>query len=410
MQIYLVGGAVRDNLLGNPVQEQDWVVVGATPQEMLDLGYRPVGKDFPVFLHPKTHEEYALARIERSTGRGYTQFVCDASPRVTLEEDLLRRDITINAMAQTSDGKIIDPFGGQEDLKNKILRHVSPAFSEDPVRILRVGRFAARYGFEIAPETWHLMRDMVRAGEVNALVPERVWQELVRALGEVQPQRFFEVLRGCGALEILFPEIDVLFGVPNPPKWHPEIDTGIHVMMVLTQAARLSPEPIVRFAALLHDLGKGKTPMAEWPSHHGHEELGIPLVKAMATRYRIPRDFMELALLATQYHGHCHQAFELKPSTVVKLLEHVDAFRRPARFVQLLLACEADSRGRPGSENQPYPQAEYLLRMQSVAAQVSIQPLLDRGLQNGALGDALHQERVNAVKKIMGKKNGKKNP
>jgi tRNA nucleotidyltransferase (CCA-adding enzyme) len=405
MQIYLVGGAVRDNLLGNPVQERDWVVVGATPQEMLALGYRPVGKDFPVFLHPQTHEEYALARIERSTGKGYTKFVCDASPHVTLEEDLLRRDITINAMAQTPDGKIIDPFGGQQDLKNKLLRHVSPAFSEDPVRILRVGRFAARYGFDIAPETWHLMREMVRSGEVNALVPERVWQELVRALGEPQPQRFFEGLRECGALEILFPEIDVLFGVPNPPKWHPEIDTGIHVMMVLTQATRLSPEPIVRFAALLHDLGKGVTPMSQWPSHHGHEELGIPLVKAVAARYRIPRDFVDLALLTSQHHGSCHKAFELKANTIVKLLEHVDAFRRPARFEQLLLACKADCRGRPGSEEQPYPQAPYLLAMQQVAAQVSVQLLLERGLQDKALGEALHQERVNAVKKNIHDKN-----
>ncbi len=401
MKIYLVGGAVRDALLNNPIHERDWVVVGANPQEMLDLGYRQVGKDFPVFLHPKTHEEYALARTERKTGRGYTQFSCDASPHVTLEEDLLRRDITINAMAQTDDGNIIDPFNGQQDLKNKILRHVSPAFAEDPVRILRIGRFAARYGFDIAPETWLLMRQMVREGEVDALVPERVWQEMSRALGEPQPQRFFEVLRTCGALAILLPELDALYGVPNPARWHPEIDSGIHTLMVLEQAARLSTEPVVRFAALLHDLGKGMTPMAGWPSHHGHEALGVPLVKAIAKRYRIPHEYADLAVLVTQYHGHCHDMLKQKPSTVLKLLEHLDAFRRPARFEQFLLACEADARGRPGFENREYPQSTQLQELYRAAASVSIQPLLDRGLENKALGDALHQARVTAIKNLV---------
>jgi tRNA nucleotidyltransferase (CCA-adding enzyme) len=397
MQIYLVGGAVRDALLNNPVHERDWVVVGATPQEMLDLGYRQVGKDFPVFLHPKTHEEYALARTERKTGRGYTQFSCDASPHVTLEEDLLRRDITINAMAQTSDGNIIDPFNGQHDLKNKILRHVSSAFAEDPVRILRIGRFAARYGFDIAPETWLLMRQMVREGEVDALVPERVWHEMSRALGEPQPQRFFEVLRACGALAILLPELNALYGVPNPPRWHPEIDSGVHTMMVLEQAARLSSEPVVRFAALLHDLGKGMTPMSGWPSHHGHEALGVPLVKAIAKRYRIPHEYADLAILVTQYHGHCHDIPKQKPSTVLKLLEHLDVFRRPLRFEQFLLACEADARGRPGFENREYPQSKQLQELYRAAASVSIQPLLDRGFANKALGEALHQARSEAL-------------
>ncbi|MFU8797567.1 MAG: multifunctional CCA addition/repair protein [Gammaproteobacteria bacterium] len=400
MKIYLVGGAVRDNLLGNPVQERDWVVVGSTPQEMLELGYRQVGKDFPVFLHPKTHEEYALARTERSTGRGYAQFSFDVSPSVTLEEDLLRRDITINAMAQTPEGKIIDPYNGQADLHHKIIRHVSAAFAEDPVRILRVGRFSARYAFTLASETRQLMRNMVRAGEIDALVPERVWQELSRALGEPYPEKFFEVLRECGALKILFPEINTLYGIPNPPKWHPEIDTGIHTMMVLTQAVRLSLEPVVRFAALLHDVGKGVTPMSDWPSHHNHEALGVPLVKALILRYRIPREFAELAVMVVQHHGHCHGILAMKPSTIIKLLEQLDAFRRPARFEQFLLACEADSRGRPSFEDHAYPQADYLRTMYHAANKVIVQSLLEKGFQGKALGDALHQARIDAIKAV----------
>jgi len=320
-----------------------------------------------------------LARTERKIGPGYSGFTCYAAPDVTLEDDLQRRDITINAMAQDTDGQIIDPYGGQQDLANKILRHVSPAFAEDPVRILRVARFAARYGFKIAEETWILMRSMVRAGEVNALVAERVWQEVQRALGEPQPQRFFETLRTCGALAILFPELDQLYGVPNPPGWHPEIDTGIHTMMVLEQAARLSPEHIVRFAALLHDLGKGITPASAWPKHHGHEETSVPLIQAMAKRYRIPQNYKELAILVARYHTHCHKVEELKPSTLLSTLEHLDAFRRPERFEQFLLVCKADARGRTGFEDAPYPQADYFHHAWEAANGVSVQPLLEQG-------------------------------
>lgn len=404
MDIYLVGGAVRDQLLGEPIAERDWVVVGATPQQLIEQGYRQVGKDFPVFLHPKTQEEYALARTERKIGKGYTQFACYAAPDVTLEQDLLRRDLTINAMAQDSGKHIVDPYGGQEDLKNRILRHVSPAFAEDPVRILRVARFAARYarlGFHIAPETLELMRSMVEAKEVDALVPERVWQELQRGLLEPDPQQFFIVLRECGALAVLFPELDQLYGVPNPPKWHPEIDTGIHIELVLKQAALLSPEGPTRFAAALHDIGKGLTPPAEWPSHHGHEEAGVPLVKQLCKRYRAPRDYQALALLVVRYHGDIHRALELRPSTLLNILDAVDAFRRPVRFQQFLLACEADARGRPGFEHQAYPQRERFLQAYQAAEAVSVEPLLAQGLSGAALGQALHQARLKAIKGIL---------
>lgn len=404
MKTYLVGGAVRDQLLGLPVHERDYVVVGATPQQMLDLGFRLVGKEFPVFLHPQTHDEYALARTERKIGPGYTGFACYAAPDVTLEQDLLRRDLTINAIAQSEDGQIIDPYHGVQDLKQKILRHVSPAFSEDPVRILRVARFAARFAkqeFKIAFETLCLMQSMVRAGEINALVPERVWQELSRALTEATPQEFIAVLRRCGALAILFPEIDSLFGVPNPPKWHPEVDTGVHIMMVLAQAARLNDEAIVRFAALMHDLGKGVTSPNDWPRHPLHEEQGIPLVKALCKRYRVPSDFQELALLVVKYHGQCHSLEQLKATTLVKLLEKLDAFRRPARFQQFLLACEADARGRPGFEDAPYPQKEFLTQVYTAANTADVQPLLEQGLTGAALGNALHEARVMKIKKML---------
>lgn len=404
MEIYLVGGAVRDQLLGHPLKERDYVVVGATPQDMLDRGFRLIGKDFPVFLHPETHAEYALARTERKIGRGYTGFTCYAAPDVTLEDDLKRRDLTINAIAQTADGRIIDPHGGQRDLEQKILRHVSPAFSEDPVRILRVARFMARFaglGFKIADETLLLMQDMVTAGEVNALVPERVWQEFARSLQEPAPHEFIATLRSCGALAILFPEIDHLFGVPNPPKWHPEIDTGIHTLMVLEQAARLSEESTVRFAALLHDVGKGTTPPAEWPSHHGHEERGVALVKQLCKRYKVPQNHQELAIIVTHYHGHCHRALELTPNTLLKLLKDTDAFRRPARFEQFLLACEADARGRTGFENANYPQRPFLQKIYAAAIQVEIQPLLDRGLSGQALGNALRQAQLAAIKQAL---------
>lgn len=400
MQIYLVGGAVRDQLLNYPSKEQDYVVVGATPAEMLAQGYRLVGKDFPVFLHPQTHAEYALARTERKTGPGYTGFTCYAAPDVTLEDDLKRRDLTINAIAQTLEGQLVDPYNGITDLKNKILRHVSPAFAEDPVRILRIARFAARYahlGFTIAVETMQLMQTMVRNGEVNALVPERVWQEFNRALTEQTPQEFINVLRRCGALKILFPEIDQLFGVPNPPKWHPEIDTGVHTLMALAQAVQLSPDPCLRFAVLVHDLGKGTTAPSLWPSHTDHEERGVTLIRELCQRYLAPRDYQELAILTSRYHTHCHRVFELKANTLLKTLEKLDAFRRPARFQLFLLACEADARGRTHLTTQPYPQRERMQLAFTAAQQVAIQPLLERGLTGEALGNALHQARVAAI-------------
>jgi len=403
LENYLVGGAVRDQLLGMPVAERDYVVVGATPQQMLALGFRLVGKDFPVFLHPTTHDEYALARTERKIGPGYTGFACYAAPDVTLEDDLARRDLTINAMAQTAAGQIIDPFGGQADLQHKILRHVSPAFVEDPVRILRVARFAARFkqlGFRVAQETMILMQNMVRQGEVNALVPERVWQEFTRALQEQDPQEFIVILRQCGALAILFPELDSLFGIPNPVQWHPEIDSGVHVLMVLMQAARLTTDPATRFAALVHDLGKGATPYASWPSHPGHEERGVGLIKQLAQRYLIPRNFQQLAELTSRYHTHCHRVMELNATTLVKTLENLDAFRRPDRFKQFLIACEADFRGRTGFEEKPYPQREFLQQAYETAAAVAIEPLLAQGFSGQKLGEKLHQQRVAAIKKF----------
>jgi tRNA nucleotidyltransferase (CCA-adding enzyme) len=374
MQVYLVGGAVRDELLGRAVAERDWVVVNATPEEMSRLGYRQVGREFPVFLHPETNEEYALARLERKSGVGYRGFVTEFSPAVTLEQDLRRRDLTINAMARATDGTLVDPYGGQRDLEARVLRHVSEAFVEDPVRILRVARFAARFaplGFRVAPETLELMRTMVRNGEVRALVPERVWQETERALGEPQPPAFFEVLRGCEALGAVFPEIEALFGVPQPAQWHPEIDTGVHILMVLEMAARLSPSPSVRFAALVHDLGKAATPREKWPRHAGHEVASVRLVNELCDRLRIPNEFRDLAALVARHHGVVHRAFELRPSTVLELLEHTDALRRPARFESFLLACEADARGRQGLQDRSYDQADYLrgalLAVQGVA-------------------------------------------
>lgn len=402
MEIYLVGGAVRDKMLGLQPKERDWVVVGATPEEMLDLGYRQVGKDFPVFLHPKTHEEYALARTERKTAPGYRGFAVHAAPDVTLEQDLLRRDLTINAIAETPEGKLIDPFGGVKDLRGGLLRHVSPAFVEDPVRILRLARFAARFanrGFRVAPETLALMRDMVKAGEVDALVPERVWAETERALSEAHPVRFFEVLRECGALAVLFPEIERLFGVPQPPEHHPEIDTGVHTFMVLEQAARLSDETVVRFAALVHDLGKGTTPPAEWPKHIEHEARGVPLVEAMCERLRAPKAYRELAVAVTRYHLHYHRAAELRPDTLLKTLQALDAFRRPERFQQFLLACEADSRGRPGYEDKHFEQSGILRRALAAAAGVSTEELLSEGISGPALGEVLNQRRLGAIRR-----------
>jgi len=373
VQIYLVGGAVRDKLLGLPVVDHDYVVVGATPDEMLARGFKPVGADFPVFLHPDTKEEYALARTERKSGHGYKGFAVYAAPDVTLEDDLRRRDLTINAMAEDDGGHLVDPFGGAADLRDGILRHVSPAFAEDPVRILRVARFAARYarwGFRVAHATNRLMRTMVDAGEIDHLVPERVWSELERALAEDQPSRFFIVLRRCGALARLFPEIDALFGVPQPQQHHPEVDTGVHAMLVLDAAAKLSAETVVRFAALMHDLGKGTTPPAEWPRHIAHEERGSELVRQFCQRFRVPNEHRDLAILTARFHGHGHRVFELRPGTVLELLEALDAFRKPARLERFLLACEADFRGRSGFADKTYPQAELLRALYAAAAGV----------------------------------------
>lgn len=403
MQIYRVGGAVRDELLGLPVSDQDWVVTGATPVQMLDAGYRQVGKDFPVFLHPRTQEEYALARTERKTGPGYHGFEIDAAPQVTLEQDLARRDLTINAMARNADGELIDPYGGQADLQRRLLRHVSPAFVEDPLRILRVARFAARFhglGFHVAPETQALMREMVEAGEVESLVAERVWVECQRALGEPFPVQFFMVLRECGALAVLLPELDRLFGVPQPEHHHPEIDTGVHSLMVLEQAVKLSDQTQVRFAALVHDVGKGETPASQWPRHIKHEQRSVRLIERLCRRLRVPRDYRQLAVLVARYHTHCHRSLELKPATLLKTLDSVDAWRRPQRFEQFVLACEADARGRLGLENRDYPQAQYLRQVREAAAAVTTAPLIEQGLQGRELAQALQQLRVAVIGQV----------
>lgn len=407
MKVYLVGGAVRDGLLGRPVKERDWVVVGATPVEMLAQGFKQVGKDFPVYLHPETGEEYALARTERKTAPGYRGFQVHADPVVTLDEDLLRRDLTINALAQDEAGRIIDPYGGMADLERRLLRHVSPAFAEDPVRILRLARFAARYanlGFEVAPETVALMHDMVVAGEVDALVPERVWQELVRALGEESPARFFVILRQCGALGVLFPEIDRLFGVTQPALHHPEIDTGAHTLLVLEMAARLSGDARVRFAALTHDLGKGLTPETILPSHHGHEERSVTLVQQLCQRLKVPGDYRDLAILTARYHSHVHRIEQLRPQTLLKVLEGCDAFRRPERFGQFLLACEADARGRQGFEERPYPQAALFQQALEAARNFDPAPLLAEGLKGEAIKMAIHKGRLRAIKGSLGER------
>jgi tRNA nucleotidyltransferase (CCA-adding enzyme) len=400
MQVYLVGGAVRDALLGLSVKERDWVVVGGTRDELLRLRYREVGRDFPVFLHPESHEEYALARLERKVAPGYRGFSVEFGPEVTLEEDLARRDLTINAMAQSVEGKLIDPHGGKRDLEARMLRHVSPAFIEDPVRVLRVARFAARFsplGFSVAPETLELMRSMVQRREVDSLVPERVWQETEKALREPKAAEFFRVLRACDALRPIYPEIDALFGVPQPAQWHPEIDTGLHTLMVLDQAALLSAEPKVRFAALVHDLGKGTTPREEWPSHRGHEERSVSLIEAMADRLRLPSDYRELGTIVARYHGSVHRAFELKAQTILEILERADAFRRPERFAQALLACEADSRGRTGLEHEAYPQRDYLQAARDAAA--AVRPSAeDIAVQGGAqIAQRLHKRRAQVI-------------
>ncbi len=397
---YLVGGAVRDRLLGLPIKDLDWVVTGATPENMRKKGFRPVGKDFPVFLHPSTQEEYALARTERKVAPGYQGFQFHAAPEVTLEQDLARRDLTINALAQDEYGQVIDFYGGRQDLENRVLRHVSPAFSEDPVRILRVARFAARYaalGFTVAPDTMALMQNMVSNGEVDALVAERVWQETERALAEKTPARFIELLRECGALQKLFPEIDALFGVPQPPKHHPEVDTGLHTLLVLTRATELSEDIATRYAALVHDLGKGLTPAAEWPQHIGHEEKGVPLVTRLSQRYKVPNPFRQLAEITSRQHLRVHRAQELKPQTIIKLFHETDAFRRPKRFQQLLIACQADAQGRTGFERRPYPQATYLWDILTACRKIDVQEIIQAGFSGAQIKEQLHRSYVHTA-------------
>lgn len=401
MQVYKVGGAVRDRLLGLPVTDVDRVVVGATTEEMLAQGFRPVGADFPVFLHPKTGEEYALARTERKSGRGYGGFTFYASPEVTLEEDLIRRDLTINAMAEDDQLNLTDPYHGQRDLEARILRHVSPAFAEDPLRVLRVARFAARYaglGFTVADETLELMRQLSESGELQALTAERSWKEISRALMEDHPHVFIEVLRDCDALKVLMPEVDALFGVPQPAIHHPEIDTGLHILSVLEQSARHKQPLTVRWACLLHDLGKGVTPEEQWPRHIAHEHTGLQLIKAVNERFKAPKDCQELALLVGKYHTHGHRALELKASTLLELLQSFDVYRRPQRFEEFIAACEMDARGRKGLEQRSYPQADYLRGAAKVAREVAVQPLLEKGFKGPELGEALKRERLNALK------------
>jgi tRNA nucleotidyltransferase (CCA-adding enzyme) len=398
MKIYQVGGIVRDKLLGIPNQDRDWVVVGATPQMMQALGYIQVGRDFPVFLHPLTQEEYALARTERKTRPGYHGFTVHATPEVTLEDDLRRRDLTINAMAEDNEGRLIDPFNGQADLRAGILRHVSPAFVEDPVRILRLARFTARFNFKIAEETQALMVTMVNHGEVNALVAERVWQETVRALSEPYPHRFFEVLQACGALARIFPEIERLFGVPQPALYHPEIDTGIHILLCLQQIRKMTADSRIIFAVLTHDLGKGTTPVDILPSHHGHEERGVELIKALCQRYRTPNPYQALAVLVARFHTHCHRADELNPKTILKTLESLDVFRRPQRLEQFLLACQADFHGRTGFEQRPYPHADLFRRIFAMAQKVEVATILADGFSGADISVELHRRRLIAIK------------
>jgi tRNA nucleotidyltransferase (CCA-adding enzyme) len=406
VKVYRVGGSVRDELLGLPVKDHDYVVVGSDPEEMVRLGFRPVGKDFPVFLHPDTKHEYALARTERKTGRGYKGFTVYAEREVTLEQDLARRDLTINAIARDEHGALIDPFHGAGDLRLGILRHVSEAFAEDPVRILRVARFAARFAFEIAPETLALMRRMVADGEVDHLVPERAWQEIARGLMEQRPSLMFEALRACGALARILPEVDALFGVPQPPQYHPEVDTGLHVMLVIDYAAsRHFPLP-VRFAALTHDLGKGRTPPAEWPHHVGHEELGAQLIRDLSERLRVPVDCRDLALICARYHGQVHQAQTLRAATIVRLLEHTDALRRPERFEQLLEACACDFHGRPGYEALSYAPAPLLRAALEAARSVDAGAIAQRLEDRSKIPGAVHEARVHAVKAALARPPG----
>ncbi|EGQ7942664.1 multifunctional CCA addition/repair protein [Vibrio cholerae] len=403
MQIYLVGGAVRDQLLQLPVYDRDWVVVGSSPQAMLAAGFQAVGKDFPVFLHPNSKEEHALARTERKTGVGYTGFACHYAPDVTLEEDLLRRDLTINAMAQDNSGQLIDPYGGQRDLAAKVLRHVSPAFVEDPLRVLRVARFAAKLhhlGFTVAEETMQLMAKIAQSGELQHLTAERVWQEWHKSLSTHHPEVFLQVLRDCGALAVVLPEIDRLFGVPQPEKWHPEIDTGIHTLMVAKQAAQLSDSLLVRFAAQVHDLGKGVTPPSEWPRHKLHCHTGLNIIESLCERIRVPNEFRDLALAVCAQHSNIHSADELKPATKLKVLGLLDVWRKPERLEQVLLCCEADHRGRLGLESEPYPQREIFLRAYQAALGVAVQAVITDGFQGKQIKEELDKRRVSAIEAL----------
>ncbi len=412
MKTYLVGGAVRDFLLGRKVTDRDWVVVGASTENMIEAGFQQVGSDFPVFLHPNTKEEYALARTERKSGKGYTGFECTASPEVTLEQDLLRRDLTINAMASDENQQIIDPYGGQDDLAARKLRHVSAAFVEDPLRVLRVARFAARYhqyGFTVAEETMALMKNIVSDGELEQLTAERVWKETSRALLEQNPEVYFEILRECGALAVWLPELDKLWGIPNPAQWHPEIDTGVHTMMVLQQASKLSDALTIRFAALVHDLGKGLTDPELWPSHRGHEQLGLAAIDQVSDRLKVPNDCRQLALLMSEFHSHVHRAYELKPATVLKVLNKCDAWRKPDRFKQLLITCKADARGRTGFEDIEYQQADYMLETyhaaQSVKAKDALQTAEGRPKLTGPeIKKRIDELRIKAIAAVKNEK------
>ncbi len=407
MKVYLVGGAVRDQLLGLPVKDRDWIVVGAVPATLLSLGYQQVGKDFPVFLNPKTKEEYALARTERKSSTGYTGFICDFSPTITLEQDLIRRDLTINAMAQSEDGEIIDPYGGKQDLENRILRHISPAFSEDPLRVLRVARFAARYhslGFKIASETLSLMAELAQSEELQHLTAERVWLETEKALNEKNPEIYFETLHKTGALSVLFPEIDALYGMPNPVKHHPEVDSFIHTMLVLEQAVNLTENnPIlnksaVRFAAICHDLGKALTPQNILPHHYGHEQAGIKPTRSLCKRLKVPSYFQELAELTCEFHTHIHKAFELRAETVITLFNRFDVWRKPQRFQEFLQVCLADTRGRTGFENKDYPQIDYINQLLRSANEVDVQQVIADGFEKQEIRNELTKRRILAVK------------
>lgn len=402
-QTYLVGGAVRDKLLDYPVVEKDWVVVGSNKTTMLEKGFKQVGKDFPVFIHPETGEEYALARTERKSGVGYHGFEISATEQVTLEEDLIRRDLTINAMAIDEEGTLHDPYDGQSDIANKLLRHISPAFTEDPLRVLRVARFAARYhhlGFSIASETVQLMKTLSDSGELGSLVAERVWKETQRALTEQSPQIYFSTLRECGALKIIFPEIDCLWGIPNPIKWHPEVDTGVHTMMVLEQCSLITKSAVTRFAALCHDLGKGITPKDQWPSHRGHEKTGVKIIEDLCHRLRIPTEYSKLAKIVSEFHLHLHKVEELKAKTIVKVLERTNAYQNNELFEQYLIACEADFKGRTGFEDREYPQAEIMKKALIASKNISTSTIIEQGFKGQQIGTELHRLRVKKVKSL----------